>query len=221
MLLEMLFSMLLAPVRMLFHTRFVIAAFLGWALHWKSPPRADSETGWQEALGKHGGMTLLGLAWAAGAYWLNPSFMWWLLPIAGGLALSAPLSVWSSRVSLGRLFKRAKLFAIPEELAPPPELQASAAYYAATRELPGFADAVADPVLNALACAAGHEADPERANRRLQQLAAWDARQPLDEARKNALLDDPISLSRLHFQAWAQPQLFERWGWRPAALPAP
>lgn len=31
MLMEMLFSMLLAPVRMIFHTRFVLAAFLGWA----------------------------------------------------------------------------------------------------------------------------------------------------------------------------------------------
>src|SRR5690606_34908735 len=34
MLLEVLFSMLLAPVRMLFHTRFIVAAFLGLQVQW-------------------------------------------------------------------------------------------------------------------------------------------------------------------------------------------
>ena len=46
MLIEMLFSMLLAPVRMIFHTRFVLAAFLGWAATWNSPQRDDDSTPW-------------------------------------------------------------------------------------------------------------------------------------------------------------------------------
>ncbi|SNT18079.1 membrane glycosyltransferase [Noviherbaspirillum humi] len=211
MLLEMLFSMLLAPVRMLFHTRFVIGAFLGWALHWKSPPRADSETGWREALEKHGWMMLLGLAWGAGVYWLNPSFVWWLLPIAGGLFLSAPVSVLSSRVSLGRWFRRGRLFTIPEELTPPPELQASAAHHAQTPEPPGFSGAVADPVLNALACAAGHAADPARAQRGFARALALGGPDELDDQHKNALLDDPVTLSQLHLHAWATPQTLARW----------
>ncbi len=41
MLLEMLFSVLLAPVRMLFHTVFVVSAFLGWEVVWNSPQRDD------------------------------------------------------------------------------------------------------------------------------------------------------------------------------------
>lgn len=44
MLLEMFFSVLLAPVRMLFHTRFVLAAFLGWSVQWNSPQRDDDAT---------------------------------------------------------------------------------------------------------------------------------------------------------------------------------
>ena len=60
---EMVFSMLLAPVRMLFHTQFVVAALLGWKLSWKSPPREDAETTWGEAFRRHGLHTLLGLAW--------------------------------------------------------------------------------------------------------------------------------------------------------------
>ena len=205
MLVEMLFSMLLAPVRMLFHTRFVVAAFLGWAIHWKSPPRADSETGWKEALGKHGGMMLLGLLWGGGVYWLHPSYLWWLLPIAGGLVLSAPVSVWSSRVSLGRRFKRAGLFAIPEELEPPAELQASAAHQAGTPSLPGFGEALRDPVLNALACAAGHGAHAGGDALPLLKKALATGEDPmLDEARRNALLDDPFSLSQLHFAVWSR-----------------
>ncbi|MGB7479255.1 MAG: glucans biosynthesis glucosyltransferase MdoH, partial [Burkholderiaceae bacterium] len=145
MLIELVFSALLAPVRMLFHTRFVTAAFLGWAIRWKSPPRDDAETSWGEALRKHGGHTLLGLLWGGGVFWLNPSFLWWLLPIVGALALSIPLSVFSSRVSLGRRLRQLRLFLIPEELEPPAELRATSDYLAATPALPGLRQAVVDP----------------------------------------------------------------------------
>ncbi|KIF83190.1 glucans biosynthesis glucosyltransferase MdoH [Noviherbaspirillum autotrophicum] len=206
-LLEMLVSMLMAPVRMLFHTRFVAAAFLGWALHWKSPPRADSETSWREAFGKHGLHTLLGLAWGGTVYWLNPSFLPWLLPIAGALALSAPLSVWSSRVSLGRRLRRAGLFVIPEECAPPPELQACDAHQRASGEQPGFIDAVVDPVVNALACAAatariGLPPASSAARDALAQTALRAGPAALDEKQRATLLDDPLLLSQLHFDVW-------------------
>src|SRR5450830_1902128 len=100
MLLEMLFSMLLAPVRMIFHTRFVLAAFLGWAATWNSPQRDDDSTPWGEAVKRHGPQTLLGFLWALLVVWLNPSFLWWLIPIVGSLMLSIPVSVISSRVKL-------------------------------------------------------------------------------------------------------------------------
>src|SRR4029453_5917672 len=41
---EFLHSLLLAPVRMLFHTQCVIAALTGWGLDWKSPPRDKAST---------------------------------------------------------------------------------------------------------------------------------------------------------------------------------
>ncbi len=46
LLLEVLFSVLLAPVRMLFHTVFVVSAFLGWEVVWNSPQRDDDSTPW-------------------------------------------------------------------------------------------------------------------------------------------------------------------------------
>jgi len=211
MLLEVLFSMLAAPVRMLFHTRFVIAAFLGWAIHWKSPPRADSETGWAEALGNHGWHMLLGLLWAGGVYLLNPAFLPWLLPIAGGLALSAPLSVLSSRVAPGRWFRRAKLFLIPEEAAPPVELRDTAAHAQAAGSMPGFGAAVADPVVNALACAAGRIRTQATAVEAATAALVHSGPAILSEAEKNALLDDPAALSQLHFQLWVVPPVAARW----------
>src|SRR3546814_8732838 len=88
----MLFSALLAPIRMLFHTQYVVSALLGISVVWKSPPRDDTATPWSQAAIRHGGGTLLGLAWLGLVYWLNPHFLWWLLPVAGSLVIAIPRS---------------------------------------------------------------------------------------------------------------------------------
>ena len=223
MLLEMMFSMLLAPVRMMFHTRFVVAAFLGWALHWKSPPRGDTHTHWAEALGKHGADMLLGAAWAGGIWLLDPAFLPWLLPIAGGLLLSAPLSLLSSRVALGRWCRTANLFVIPEELALPVELQATARHQQAALRLPGFVEAVVDPVHNALACAAGRNPRDAQssdmasrpiagdAESRAAATLAGDGPAQLGEVQRNRLLDSAALLSALHLAVWASDRTLAQW----------
>ncbi len=218
MLLEMLFSMFLAPVRMMFHTRFVIAAFLGWALHWKSPPRGDAETHLGEALGKHGLDMLVGAVWAVGVYQLSPAFLPWLAPIAGGLILSGPISIASSRVSLGRWFRRGSLFVIPEEITPPVELQETALHQKNTPALPGFNEAVVDPAVNALASAAGRGGNGERMSLKLLRTVAASGPGSLDEVQRAVLLDNCASLSRLHFEVWSSPESLERWTEQKASL---
>ncbi|HWZ46705.1 MAG TPA: glucans biosynthesis glucosyltransferase MdoH [Herbaspirillum sp.] len=218
MFLELIFSMLLAPVRMLFHTRFVLGAFLGWAVGWKSPPRADSQTGWNEAVRRHGWHTLLGVAWGGGVYWLSPSYVWWLLPITGSLAISIPMSVLSSRVGLGRLMRKLGLFLIPEEKYPPRELQETVAHLAAAeseRER-GFVDAVVDPVYNALHCAVGraHPHRPQGATHvRLMMLRAAlrDGPLSLTEKQRTMVLDDSQLLSALHFDVWHSEYAHPAW----------
>ncbi|HDS1682985.1 TPA: glucans biosynthesis glucosyltransferase MdoH [Pseudomonas putida] len=212
MLMEMLFSMLLAPVRMIFHTRFVLAAFLGWAATWNSPQRDDDSTPWSEALRRHGPQTLLGFAWAGLVAWLNPSFLWWLAPIVGSLVLSIPVSVISSRTRLGLAAKDEKLFLIPEEYATPQELLATDQYTHENRWHAlhdGFVRAVVDPRQNALACAmatARHgEAAPIEALRAERVAKALETGpKGLDLNTRLALLSDPVALSRLHEQVWAQ-----------------
>lgn len=164
--LEMIFSALLAPIRMLFHTRYVVMALLGIPVRWTSPPREDAQTTWGEAMRRHGGGTLLGLGWLAGVYWLNPSFLPWLLPVAGSLVLAVPLSVFSARVRLGRGARQLRGFLIPEETHPPRALRH---LHAAMRDtapppLPGFADVWRNPQVNAL-CLLAERPRPNRKRR--------------------------------------------------------
>ncbi|MEO5882242.1 MAG: glucans biosynthesis glucosyltransferase MdoH [Caldimonas sp.] len=116
---EFVHSLLLAPVRMLFHTQFVLAALTGWRLDWKSPPRDDASTGWREAAWRHGAHTLLAVLWIVAIVVTSDSFAWWLSPILFGLLSAIPLSVWGSRVAAGRALRRRGLLLTPEEIREP------------------------------------------------------------------------------------------------------
>lgn len=219
MAIEAAFSVLAAPVRMLFHTRFVTAAFLGWKVHWKSPPREDAQTHWGDAVRRHGLHTVIGIVWAAIVYWLNPSFLWWLSPVVGALIVSIPLSVLSSRVSLGRRMRRLRLFMIPEEVRPPRELRATRKHLRNAPPMPDFRQAVVDPVTNALMCAIGTTRFPH--DRRLIAVREAHVRHALEVGpdkltgkQKLVLLSDPLSLSALHLAVWSSPE--QRAAWEPA-----
>jgi membrane glycosyltransferase len=216
MMAELFSSALLAPIRMLFHTQFVVAALTGLAIPWKSPPREDAETTWGEALRRHGLHTLLGLIWAGSVYWLNPSFLWWLLPVVGALILSVPISVYSSRVSLGRRLRTAGLFVIPEESWPPRVLQWTQKGLKRPTTPPNFVDAVVDPVINALICASGVARIRQSAAIRKHRLRLVDdalkgGPAALTGQQKMTLLGDPVALSHLHFQVWTSPAPHPVW----------
>jgi membrane glycosyltransferase len=204
---EMALSALFAPIRMLFHTQFVLSALIGRTVRWRSPPRDDAQTTWLDAIRRHGVHTLLGIAWAGFVWWLNPTFLWWLLPVAGALILSIPLSVYTSRVSPGRRLRRRRLFLIPEEARPPAAIRATRKYV--KRALPA-ADAemaVVDPLLNALVCAQGvarHElpAAVQRERDAQMQRALREGWSALGPAQQASLLGDPLALSRLHAAVW-------------------
>jgi len=120
-LVEIVFSALLAPIRMLFHTQFVLAALTGLGVPGRvRRGRTPRPVG--EGLRRHGAPTLLGGAWAA------PSTGWTLVRLvaaaAGGRRAHAvhPISAHSS--GIWPLLRRARLLLIPEESDPPKELQA-------------------------------------------------------------------------------------------------
>ncbi len=213
---EMVLSALLAPIRMLFHTSFVVSGLLGLPVSWKSPPREDTQTTWAEAISRHGLHTLFGILWAAGVYWLNPAFLWWLLPIVGALILSIPLSVYTSRVAIGRRLRRARFLLIPEESRPPLEIRLTRRYLKRGKGTPGFVDAVVDPIINALACTARSARPDVAATARGRQAllvkqVLVDGPSALTNTQKGALLNDPIALSRLHFDVWTSDDVHDAW----------
>lgn len=117
--LEVLFSTLLAPIRMWFHSKFVLLTLMGREIPWTAQCRDDSRTRWQDAIRQHGASAAIALAGLLGAFALNLSLAGWLLPVAVALVLSVPLSVYSSLASVGCAFRRWRLFMIPEEVEPP------------------------------------------------------------------------------------------------------
>jgi membrane glycosyltransferase len=214
---EMLLSMLFAPIRMLFHTRFVLTALAGKTIRWKSPPREDAETPWDFAVARHGAHTVLGIAWTLLVLWLDPAYLPWLAPVVGALILSIPLAVLTSRVAPGRRARLLGLFMTPEETDPPREIRDKARYASqAAAPLPGLVDAVVDPAVNAIALAsrsvrvretpAIHEARMSLTERALVQGPA-----ALTAAEQGALLNDPVALARLHERVWTAPEAHPEW----------
>jgi membrane glycosyltransferase len=225
--LEVIVSSLLAPIRMLFHSKFVCITLLGRETSWGHQVRDDRSTPWSEAIRFHLGGTILAALWAAALYVLNREFFWWVSPIFGPLLLAIPLSVVTSLPGLGRGLKRLGLLLIPEETDPPRELAEMNAFHEqnarARRPLgipreEGVALAVVDPATCGRRL--GLISHPSRAARmyapqRLPLVEKAIDRGPrgLTRAEKVALLGDPTALVETHRSVWQLPEdvLRERW----------
>ncbi|HEX7231219.1 MAG TPA: glucans biosynthesis glucosyltransferase MdoH [Candidatus Binatia bacterium] len=119
---EIVFSTLMAPLRLWFHCKFVLLTLLGRQIKWNAQAR-NSETGWTEAVDQHGLATLFAVSWMAAAVHWNAALTWWLLPVSLPLIIAVPLSVYSSRLAVGWAMQRWQLLRIPEEFAPPPVVE--------------------------------------------------------------------------------------------------
>jgi len=150
-LLETLFSILVAPVLMLFQTKFVWAILLRRTIGWPIQERGDHTTSFREAVSMHGVQTLIGLAAGVLAYIYVPDYFGWFVPVVGGVLLSIPLSMLSSSVHLGRITRSLGLFMTPEERQRPEVLVEFDKAMAAVRSNPiGVRDALREPSAQAL-----------------------------------------------------------------------
>ena len=229
-LLETVLFTLLAPVLMLFHTKFILLTLLRRSVGWKTQRRGrDGASGWQESVSTHAGHTALGVIWLALAWWISPMLAAWMSPILAGFILSIPVSYFTGCIAPGLALKRAHFFATPEESDPPEELVRLEEHLSGRNRgaapLPaedaGLLEAVTDPYVNAI---------------HLSQLRAKDDPLPANEVRfavlrerllregpaaltsrdKLALMLDADSMSRLHRTLWAAPEAELAVGWRRA-----
>jgi membrane glycosyltransferase len=140
---EVLFTTLLAPVMAIAHTRFLLGLPFGHAAVWSAQNRNSHRVSFGQAFGRLWPQTAFG---AAAIVWLvltAASTLVGFLPFLLGAALAVPIAVVSSSEGLGRLLARARIWCIPDEIAPSPALQ-SLHLPALTR--PRSALATSDPV---------------------------------------------------------------------------
>jgi len=225
---ETIFSTLHAPLLMLWHTQFVITNLLGVSVGWGPQKRAADGTAWSSAVRRHWWHTLVGLVWGVLMWQLDQTLFWWFTPVLAGMALSIPLSVFTSRRSLGARTRKMDLFLTPEETAPPLELVALRArlkVHEITEDTTprhphaGLAEAVLDPYVNAIHVSLLREKqlNPVYAEqlarlgvgsgevRTLGEKLLATGPDKLTAAERSLIMADAHALVWLHQQAWLRP----------------
>jgi membrane glycosyltransferase len=124
LLIEQLFSMLLAPPMMVFHTTFVVSTLFGKPVSWDAQERGDRGIPFGQAFARHKWHVLLGIVWGAPILAFAPRYIWWMSPVLFGLLFAPFLTVITSRLDYGLQLRRWRLLLTPEETDVPPEVEA-------------------------------------------------------------------------------------------------
>mgnify|MGYP006265708585 CR=1 FL=1 len=210
--LESLFSMLTAPVLMIYQSKFVLAILMRRSVGWPPQNRDEHRLSLWEAIQAHGEHTLIGLLAGWVSYRYVPGFFLWLVPVLAGLVLSIPLSMLSSSAWVGVTARRLGLFLTPEEYQPPRVLEllnqnlAEMESAEAQREALGEVRHVADPGVCALHLALLPNRPVKKRQRHQLHALVYQLVEEgpanLSPADKRSLISDPETLVRLHTLAW-------------------
>jgi membrane glycosyltransferase len=227
---ETIFSTLHAPLLMLWHTRFVLTNLAGISVGWTTQSRGADGTDWLYAVRRHWGHTLIGVLWGWFTWYLDPGLFWWFTPVLAGMVFSVPLSVLTSRRTLGANARSLGLFLTPEETNPPLELvtlrsrmkihELTAHDSALDRPHSGLSRAVLDPYVNAIHVSLLREKqlNPVYAEHFIRLGAGTDAVRELGEkllsggperlkpAERITVMADQRVMVWLHQQAWLRPE---------------
>jgi len=112
---ESVLSALIAPVTMLTQSHVVLDILLGRDSGWNRQNRADGAIAFAVAVTRSTRHLVTGAVISVLALLVSLDTFLWMLPIALGLLLSAPLIWWTSLTSAGLVARRSRLFLIPEE----------------------------------------------------------------------------------------------------------
>ncbi|MBV8174946.1 MAG: glucans biosynthesis glucosyltransferase MdoH [Verrucomicrobia bacterium] len=201
--LEMLFSILTAPVLVWFHTRFVLWNIAGKTVTWHTQTRGGGGPSWFDVVWEYWPLTLAGAGLGAAAWWIAPSYLAWISPILLGLLLAIPIAKFGGGTGLLR-----KLFLTPEELLPPKELCVRS--HLQLRDGDQFVHALLDPFYNAVHAALQRprESSTPALDGYVASLAARlfkEGQDALTPQQKRALLGDGQTLAKLHDLIWKTP----------------
>ncbi len=210
--LETFVSILIAPILMVFHTRFLLSALRGHEATWQPLPRSEAGLSLAEAFHVHSPQTIIGLSVALAVSWIAPWRLWWLLPVWLGLVLAVPLSLLLSSMPLGRRLRAAGLLVIPEETVPPAVVREKRVHLereqALSAEAPHpFVRLIADPALVELHADVQPPPEPLDAEqlgwiRRLERIALSGGPTHTSREERRLLLQHLEAVRRLHREAW-------------------
>jgi len=225
---ELIFSTLMAPIQMLFHSKFVLFTLLGKGTGWNPQKRnAGDGISFKSAFKVHWFHTVVGLVWGYIAVSCNYEFFWWMSPILISLVFSIPISIILSKKNLGNLFKKLKIFMTPPETSTIYELETLEQNLASdllgkdtseySKSHYGVINAIIDPYINALhimmICDQKNIKDititePVNGKKLLKEGPSTLA---LSEIK--TILSDPSGMRWLHREVWIQPfdEIHETW----------
>lgn len=224
LILETLASILLAPVRMLAHSRFVVSALFNVTLDWGGQNRGD-DASWSKALRWHGPGALIGLCWLGLGIRLDATLFLWSLPVVMPLIVAPVLSPFLGRARVGNwLAGRGWLGVDPgqdsalllQDTRTADNHAARSAGTSAASRLSPVEQALVLPTLNRLhqQLARQPRASIRRLNlARLCQRCLQQGPEGLSRHEINQLMTDRQSLAWLHRAVWSSsPDSF--WGQR-------
>ncbi|WP_425600318.1 glucans biosynthesis glucosyltransferase MdoH [Luteimonas deserti] len=125
--LENVLAALMAPVTMYVQSRGVAEVLAGRDSGWDAQRRDDGRQTWGDLWRNYRGTTTLGVLMGAAAWTLSPGLALWMSPMIIGLAGSIPIVRLTSSRRIGLALQRRRVFATPEEAAPPQVLQRASA----------------------------------------------------------------------------------------------
>jgi membrane glycosyltransferase len=117
--LEMVMSMVMAPIMMVSHTRMLIEIFSGRDSGWRPQQREAGRMTWSEAFAAHAWEVRAGVVFAA-ALLARPDLTLVFLPIVLPLLAAPAISLLGSRAEVGAAARRFGFLLTPEELDLPP-----------------------------------------------------------------------------------------------------
>jgi membrane glycosyltransferase len=210
--LESLFSMLTAPVLMIYQSKFVFAILMRRSVGWPPQNRDDHRLSLWEAIQAHGEHSVIGLLAGWVSYQYVPGFFLWLIPVLAGLVLSIPISMLSSSAWVGQTARKLGLFLTPEEYQQPRVLQLlNENLQRMERDQAALAEStdnrhVADPGVSALHLALLPNRPVKKRQRHQLRALVYqlveEGPDKLSPAEKRNLISDPETLVRLHTMAW-------------------
>ncbi|CAN5895353.1 hypothetical protein BH11VER1_BH11VER1_02020 [soil metagenome] len=206
---------LMAPIMMIFHSQFVVKTILGQGVRWVAQRRKlGTGIDWREPILTFGSTAVLGLAWGALAFYISKTFLLWISPVLVALIFGIPFAIMTSST---RSLHRFGLFLTPEELYPPPVLQALEEHLDEVKDRPkmqpeleqrfGLVQVCLDPYVNGLHVSLLRRRKNPHHSREyfvyLSHKLISQGPNSITARELTAVMYDPDTVTHLHYELWS------------------